>query len=187
MEFNKDTYRTPKYIINYIRIRYGYWNAWIDGCASPHNAVFDSYIGKSGFAEDFLDFDALDIVGDFADHSVCFFVNPPYSNPLPFVKRAADLKKQGFLVVMLLPCDKSVEWFKVIEEKATEVIDITGYYDDNGRWKNGRISFLHPTTGEEVKGNNKGSMIVAFDPADTTLVTRTIALNHIKKLGQIYG
>ncbi|OBX02219.1 DNA N-6-adenine-methyltransferase [Gallibacterium genomosp. 1] len=183
MEFDKDTYRTPKYIINYIRIRYGYWNAWVDGCASPHNAVFDSYIGKSGLTEDFLDFDPLAIVGDFADHSVCFFVNPPYSNPLPYVKRAAELKELGFLVVMLLPCDKSVEWFKVIEEKATEVIDITGYYDEKGRWKNGRISFLHPTENVEVKGNNKGSMMAVFDPTMQGFVTRQVSLDFVMKCG----
>ncbi|KGQ29999.1 adenine methyltransferase [Gallibacterium genomosp. 2] len=183
MEFDKDTYRTPKYIINYIRIRYGYWNAWIDGCATSQNAVFDSYIGKFGVAEDFLAFDPLEIVCDFADHTLSFFVNPPYSNPLPFVKRAAELKAQGFLVVMLLPADKSTAWYKVIEEKATEVIDITGYYDEKGRWKNGRISFLHPTENVEVKGNNKGSMIAVFDPTMQGFVTRQVSLDFVMKCG----
>ncbi|SUV40796.1 DNA N-6-adenine-methyltransferase (Dam) [Avibacterium paragallinarum] len=38
--------------------------------------------------------------------------------------------------------------------RANEVIDIVG----------GRINFIHPITGEEIKGNTKGQMVVVFDP-----------------------
>ncbi|MEH8077048.1 DNA N-6-adenine-methyltransferase, partial [Gallibacterium anatis] len=141
------------------------------------------YIGKDGIAEDFLTFDPLDLIEVLEFPHFTIFVNPPYSNPLPFVKRAAELKAQGFLVVMLLPADKSTAWYKVIEEKATEVIDITGYYDEKGRWKNGRISFLHPTENVEVKGNNKGSMVAVFDPTMQGFVTRQVSLDFVMKCG----
>ncbi|MCL7794313.1 phage N-6-adenine-methyltransferase, partial [Pasteurella multocida] len=105
-----------------------------------------------------------------------FFVNPPYSNPLPFVQRAAELMKEGNLVVMLLPADKSTKWYQVIQDNATEVIDIVG----------GRINFLHPVSGEEIKGNNKGSMVAVFDPTMQGFVTRSVSLDFVKEVG-CYG
>ncbi|HDL3275062.1 adenine methyltransferase, partial [Mannheimia haemolytica] len=105
------------------------------------------------------------------------FVNPPYSNPLPFVQRAAELKKAGHIVVMLLPADKSTRWYQVIQENASEVIDIIG----------GRINFINPLTGEEVKGNNKGSMVAVFDPFVEGIVTRQMPLDKIKELGGYEG
>ncbi|MEH8023899.1 DNA N-6-adenine-methyltransferase [Gallibacterium anatis] len=180
MEFDKDCYRTPKYVFNWLNSRFKFD---IDGCATEENNLSYHYIGKDGIAEDFLTFDPLDLIEVLEFPHFTIFVNPPYSNPLPFVKRAAELKAQGFLVVMLLPADKSTAWYKVIEEKATEVIDITGYYDEKGRWKNGRISFLHPTENVEVKGNNKGSMVAVFDPTMQGFVTRQVSLDFVMKCG----
>ncbi|MEH8077053.1 DNA N-6-adenine-methyltransferase, partial [Gallibacterium anatis] len=131
------------------------------------------YIGKDGIVEDFLTFDPLDLIAELEFSNFTIFVNPPYSNPLPFVKRAAELKAWGFLVVMLLPADKSTKWYQVIQQNATEVIDIVG----------GRISFLHPLTGEEVKGNNKGSMIAVFDPTMQDFVIRQANLDFVKMCG----
>lgn len=145
----------------------------IDGCATEENNLSYHYIGKDGIVEDFLTFDPLDLIEVLEFPHFTIFVNPPYSNPLPFVKRAAELKAQGFLVVMLLPADKSTKWYQVIQESATEVIDIVG----------GRISFLHPLTGEEVKGNNKGSMIAVFDPTMQDFVIRQANLDFVKMCG----
>lgn len=174
--FDKDTYRTPMYFVTWLRRRQGWWHNWIDGCASKKNAVFDNYIGKGidAIFPDFLDFDPLSIVTDFADADIAYFVNPPYSNPMPFVKRAAELKQQGYLVVMLLPADKSTKWYKVIQDNATEVIDIIG----------GRINFLDPD-GNEVKGNNKGSMVAVFDPFMQGFVTRQVELDFVKQWGTV--
>lgn len=61
----------------------------------------------------------------------------------------------------------------MIQDNATEVIDIVG----------GRINFLHPETGEEVKGNNKGSLIAVFDPTMQGFVTRQVTLDFIKEVG----
>lgn len=171
MEFDKNAYRTPRYLVNWIARRFG--GVWVDGCANEHNAVFDVFIGQGSGYTDFLDFDPLDMVMEYADASIAFFVNPPYSNPEPFVERAAALRQQGYLVVMLLPADKSTRWYQVIHDNATEVIDIIG----------GRINFIHPITGEEVKGNNKGPMVVVFDPMIEGLVTRQVRLDFIKKCG----
>lgn len=44
------------------------------------------------------------------------FVNPPYSNPLAWVKKAIEESKQGVDVVMLLKVDPSTEWYKLLVE-----------------------------------------------------------------------
>lgn len=170
MEFDKDCYRTPKYVFNWLNSRFKFD---IDGCATEENNLSYHYIGKDGIVEDFLTFEPLDLIARLEFSHFTIFVNPPYSNPLPFVKRAAELKAWGFLVVMLLPADKSTKWYQVIQQNATEVIDIVG----------GRISFLHPLTGEEVKGNNKGSMIAVFDPTMQDFVIRQVSLDFVKMCG----
>ncbi|MDY0650375.1 phage N-6-adenine-methyltransferase [Pasteurella multocida] len=172
IQFNKDHYRTPKYVFNWLDRRFYFL---IDGCASEHNARCSTYIGDgiNAAAPDFLTFEPLEQVIETAEATLRIFVNPPYSNPLPFVQRAAELRNAGYLVVMLLPADKSTKWYQVIQDNATEVIDIVG----------GRINFLHPITGEEVKGNNKGSMVVVFDPAMQGFITRSVSLDFIKKVG----
>ncbi|MGQ0285833.1 phage N-6-adenine-methyltransferase [Pasteurellaceae bacterium 22721_9_1] len=171
--FDKDSYRTPRYVFNWLEHRFAWFH--FDGCASKSNSLCERWIGTgSEFAEDFL---AENLSDKLSEHwnikSFRIFVNPPYSNPLPFVQRAATLMREGHLVVMLLPADKSTKWYKVIQDNATEVIDIIG----------GRINFLHPETGEEVKGNNKGSMVAVFDPFMQGFVTRQVSLDFIKKGG----
>lgn len=168
-DFDKDTYQTPKYLFRWLGLRYLFD---IDGCANEKNHLLEPWIGKGGIADNFLDFDLDDFNRVF--HHSSIFVNPPYSNPRPFVERAAELMKAGHLVVMLLPADKSTKWYSVIQQHATEVIDIIG----------GRVSFIHPITGEEVKGNNKGSMIAVFDPFVQGLVTRQVSLDFIKQWGK---
>lgn len=44
------------------------------------------------------------------------FVNPPYSNPLAWVKKAIDESKKGKHSVLLLRLDSSTEWYKLLQE-----------------------------------------------------------------------
>lgn len=47
------------------------------------------------------------------------YVNPPYSNPMPWVEKAIEESKKGCYVVMLLKCDPSTKWYKkIVEAKA---------------------------------------------------------------------
>ncbi|MDG6894545.1 phage N-6-adenine-methyltransferase [Volucribacter amazonae] len=172
-EFNKDSYCTPEYLFNWLNKRFKFD---VDGCASKENALCERYLEDDGNGG-FLTFDPNDYEPPeygYLFRPSAIFVNPPYSNPLPFVQRATELKQQGYLVVMLLPADKSTKWYGIINEQATEVIDIIG----------GRINFVHPLTGEEVKGNNKGSIVAVFDPTMQGLVTRQVQLDFIKKWGE---
>lgn len=78
------------------------------------------------------------------------FVNPPYSNPLPWVKKAIyeNLEKQC-TVVMLLKHDSSTEWYRLLHEAGAHFMMI-----------NGRLKY----------GSNKGA---AF-PSVLVFLTRTI-------------
>ena len=102
------------------------------------------------------------------------YVNPPYSDVTPFLIRAKELRDAGHLVVMLLNNDKSTQWYQNhIHNVANEVIDITG----------GRIAFIHPITGKEIKGNSKGQMVIVFDPTMQDFVMRSVSLDFVKKYG----
>lgn len=184
-DFDRDSYRTPSYLFHWLNRRF---NFDFDGCASKENALCQFYCfddGEGGF----LTFDPMDI--DIGDYETLFrpksiFINPPYSNPKDFIERAVGWKKKGCLVVMLLPADKTTEWYTIIQQHANEVIDIIGYHDEKGTWHTGRLQFINPVTGKPAQGNNKGSMVVVFDPFVEGIVTRQMSLDKIKALGS-YG
>ena len=45
-----------------------------------------------------------------------FFMNPPYSNPLPWVQKAIEETKKGKSGVLLLKVDPSTRWYKMLVE-----------------------------------------------------------------------
>ena len=84
------------------------------------------------------------------------FVNPPYSHPLPFVRKAIEESRKGKLIVMLLKMDTSTNWFKELKEADAEFL-----------WINGRLHYngLHHT----YKGNvplSFPSMFVILKPKE---------------------
>lgn len=168
-QFDKDTWQTPDYVFNWLEMRF---HINVDGCANGDNAKCDVFIGENGVVNDFLNFDLNDLY-PYEFHPV-FYVNPPYSNVTPFIQQAKRLRDEGHTVVMLLNNDKSTQWYQQhIHNVANEVIDIIG----------GRIAFVHPITGEEIKGNSKGQMVVVFDPTMEDFVQRSVSLDFIKKVG----
>ena len=91
-----------------------------------------------------------------------------------FLQQAKRLRDAGHLVVMLLNNDKSTQWYQqCVHGVANEVIDLVG----------GRIAFINPVTGKEIKGNSKGQMIVVFDPTMEDFVQRSVSLDFVKKVG----
>jgi hypothetical protein len=78
------------------------------------------------------------------------FMNPPYSNPLPWVKKAYEESLKGKMVVGLLRVDTSTAWFHDWVLGKAEI-----------RWIRGRLHF------REVKGKSGRSpfpsMIVIWD------------------------
>lgn len=179
-DFDRDTYQTPGYLFRWLDKRFHFD---FDGCASDDNHLCERYCSEK---DNFLTYDpdqeSEPGVPYFYPQSI--FINPPYSSPKDFVERAVWWKKQGSLVVMLLPADKTTEWYAIIQKHANEVIDIIGYYDEKGDWHTGRIQFINPMTCKPAQGNNKGSMVVVFDPFVQGLVTRQVSLDVIKQWGE---
>jgi hypothetical protein len=50
------------------------------------------------------------------------YVNPPYSKPLPWVKKAIEEHKKGKRIVMLLKHDSSTEWFRLLHESKAQFL-----------------------------------------------------------------
>lgn len=61
------------------------------------------------------------------------FVNPPYSNPKPWVRKAIDTHREyGSVVVMLLKHDSSTSWFNMLHEAGARFIMFQGRLDFTG-------------------------------------------------------
>jgi site-specific DNA-methyltransferase (adenine-specific) len=54
------------------------------------------------------------------------FVNPPYSDPLPWVKKAIEESKKGKTIVLLLKMDTSTKWFTALQEAGAHFLWING-------------------------------------------------------------
>tara|TARA_R100000544_G_C2208799_1_gene50776 strand:- start:46 stop:543 length:498 start_codon:yes stop_codon:yes gene_type:complete len=78
--------------------------------------------------------------------------NHPYSDITPWIKKAIEQHKKGRTIVMLVPADTSVKWFKLAYDSCNKV-----------RFISGRISFINADTQKPVNGNNKGSVIFVWD------------------------
>ena len=63
------------------------------------------------------------------------YINPPYSDPLPFVlKGIAEHQKKNIIVVFLLKLDPSTKWFKVLAEGGAHFLFFSErlHYSDKG-------------------------------------------------------
>jgi len=138
-----DLWRTPPQIIEYVKNRFG--EIQRDLCASSDDAVCSFYYDVE---DDFL----KQRVKSFEMGSTGF-LNPPYSNPLPFVKKAIEFGRGGMRVIMLLNMDTSTKWFELIASNASLIMPIIG----------GRLAFLS-ANGEAMKGNNKAQVLIEFSP-----------------------
>ncbi len=73
------------------------------------------------------------------------FVNPPYSTPLKWVRKAIEENNKGKTIVMLLRVDTSTTWFAELNQAKAKIL-----------WINGRLK--HHTG----KPANFPSMLVIF-------------------------
>jgi len=77
------------------------------------------------------------------------FINPPYSEPLKWVRKAISENRKGKFIVMLLRMDTSTKWFRLLQENGAKFL-----------WFNGRLKF---NTG---KSANFPSMLVIMEPIE---------------------
>ena len=164
---DKDKWATPWWVLHFAQYWFDVPEFELDCAASIHNTKCENFISE----ED----DALTM-----DWNAQFcWLNPPYSNPLPFVEKAIEQSKLGKTVVMLLNVDNSTKWFSLCVKHASDIVFIT----------EGRIPFIHNATGEEVANNQKPQMLVRFKGmkyVKPKLKTRYVAMNWIKEKGKCY-
>lgn len=112
--------------------------------------------------------------------------NPPYSDPMPWVKKAIETQRDGLGVVMLLNQDTSVGWFLESLKGVSEIRNIVGDHKESGGTSSGRLDFLDEN-GKPAKGNNKAQFILVFNPFKigakvTTYVSKKELMGHKKAL-----
>ena len=78
------------------------------------------------------------------------YVNPPYSNPLPWVEKAIEESKKGKTIVMLLNVDTSTKWFAKLNEANAHFI-----------WFAERLKF------SEKDASPRPSMLVVLDKCNS--------------------
>jgi len=144
----RDLWRTPPALFTSLDAEFCFQ---LDAAAAPHNALCRKFITAEQNTLETPWADYLSIPG-------YVWLNPPYSDITPFVKKAAAESNNQIGTVMLVPADTSVGWFKEAIQTASEVRFITA----------GRLAFINPVTGKPVSGNNKGSMLIIWRPYPRT-------------------
>jgi len=166
---NKDESRTPSSLFKKLDER---WHFELDAFATQENALCPLYMSDglpthpntSGCIGN-----ALTKI-DWTPRHTNIFGNPPYSNPAPFVKKAAEESLKGATVVMLLPADTACKAFHkyimgidYIKDANGDVVGVPNEFGAS------EITFLTPRVvfnnpdGTPMKGQPKfGSMVVVF-------------------------
>nr|EKV8793467.1 phage N-6-adenine-methyltransferase [Enterobacter hormaechei]EKW5837765.1 phage N-6-adenine-methyltransferase [Enterobacter hormaechei] len=144
----RDLWRTPPALFASLNAEFCFQ---LDAAAAPHNALCRKFITAEQNTLETPWADYLNVPG-------YVWLNPPYSDITPFVKKAAAESINQIGTVMLVPADTSVGWFREAIETASEVRFITA----------GRLAFINPVTGKPVSGNNKGSMLIIWRPYPRT-------------------
>ncbi|HAV1616921.1 TPA: phage N-6-adenine-methyltransferase [Enterobacter hormaechei subsp. xiangfangensis] len=144
----RDLWRTPPALFASLDAEFCFQ---LDAAAAPHNALCRKFITAEQNTLETSWSDYLNVPG-------YVWMNPPYSDITPFVKKAATESANQIGTVMLVPADTSVGWFKEAIQTASEVRFITA----------GRLAFINPVTGKPVSGNNKGSMLIIWRPYPRT-------------------
>ncbi|MCM7134847.1 phage N-6-adenine-methyltransferase [Enterobacter cloacae] len=144
----RDLWRTPPALFASLDAEFCFQ---LDAAAAPHNALCRKFITDEQNTLETPWADYLNVPG-------YVWLNPPYSDITPFVKKAAAESANQIGTVMLVPADTSVGWFKEAIQTASEVRFITA----------GRLAFINPVTGKPVSGNNKGSMLIIWRPYPRT-------------------
>lgn len=145
----RDLWATDRELIGWMEGRYGKYD--IDAAASAQNAVCKKFYDERR--------NCLKVWWGKDKH---IWLNPPYSHPDPFVKKAIEQMEHNNQIDMLLPGDNSTAWFAEARKNAAEIIWIEAEIQDiDGKeyCRSGRLAFISGLTGKPVDGNNKGSVI----------------------------
>lgn len=154
---SNDLWRTPKELFNTLDKEFEFQ---ADMAASDHNALCNEYFTEE---DDSLSKDWWYCIKPYHGNQYVW-LNCPYSNPMPWVKKAAEAQKNGLGVVMLLNHDHSVGWFAEALKSVSEIRNIIADpIKTHRKYKSGRINFLDGE-GKPGMANNKPQTILVFNP-----------------------
>ncbi len=139
---SRDTWCTPPEIYHALNREFHFVG---DVAASDTNHLHRVYLTQET--------DALSVLWGMAFNDGCVWCNPPYSDIGPWVEKAQETTCSPPGVVMLVPADVSVGWFKQALIDVSEVRFITG----------GRLAFINPETGKPSGGGRMGSMLLIWN------------------------
>mgnify|MGYP003653875186 CR=1 FL=1 len=162
---SNDLWRTPEQVVHTLNNEFEFV---ADMAASNENKVFDLYFDEK---LDSLSFCWNEVVrSSFGytqdiDTNMFVFCNPPYSDPMPWVKQAAKAQLNGLGVVMLLNNDMSVGWFAEALKTVSEIRCVISDEKPESKrgYSSGRVGFLD-SEGKPQGGNNKPQFVLIFNP-----------------------
>jgi phage N-6-adenine-methyltransferase len=131
----KDFWQTPKVLFDNLNKEFKFNG---DVAASEDNKLCKQYYGEKSNA----------LCNYWFDSNWC---NPPYSDIGPWIEKSHQQHLLGKTIVMLVPADTSVRWFKRAIETCNEA-----------RFISGRLSFINAEAQKPVSGNNKGSVLLIW-------------------------
>jgi phage N-6-adenine-methyltransferase len=184
----RDFTQTPPWLFHAFDHRFNYG---LDGAALPISALCEKFISPE---QNSLTTNWSALLSDSERPTV--WVNPPYSNILPWVKKAVEQRELGVLTTLFVPHENRAEWWP--NECASEIIDIVGYYkkytyqsgkqkgQSVNKWVSGGIKFVNASTGELEKNElNKAMCVIVFDPMHTgACMQRTVKKNILMAIGE---
>ncbi|MGL5948768.1 MAG: phage N-6-adenine-methyltransferase [Aeromonas sp.] len=173
----RDCSMTPRWLFRALDAEF---NFCLDAAALPSSALCQRYLTPQ---DDALHQDWRDFIpaGELAPWA---WLNPPYSRIKPWVEKAIAMRDLGIATVMLVPQDTTAKWYPTAQ--ASEVRHITGGRNEHGHFVSGRVNFLDYSTGQEMKGNPKGSMLLIFRPRDRSMrITDTSKLDLMRQGGAL--
>lgn len=154
-----DLWRTPPEVYNTLNKEFNF----IADMASTHeNALHTLHFTEEN---DSLSLDWARLPCLQSDRLEFVWLNPPYSDPMPWVKKALEAQSNGLGVVMLLNNDTSVGWFAEALKGASEIRHIIAdeVPESKRGYSSGRLAFLN-SEGKPVSGNNKPQFLIVFNP-----------------------
>ena len=151
---SNDDWNTPPEILDPIR---GFRAIALDPCANPTGVVAAAcgiMPPDDGLAERWGDHAACGIMPP-DDGLGLVFVNPPYSDVTPWIRKAAAEAARGVEIVMLLPADTSTRWFH------GELVGRAAHHADAILYYRRRVKFLG------ANGSPKFPSLLAYWGADS--------------------
>lgn len=150
-----DLWATPQYIFDWIQEELGI-TFDLDVCANAINHKCKNWFGEHSchYPGNSLYYPGNSLNSNWNVWGNYCWMNPPYSDPLPWVEKAYEESLKGCTVVCLLPADTSTGWFHewVLGKAET-------------RFVRGRIKFVDPATGEDTDQAPKfGSILAMYGP-----------------------